>query len=212
MTEAARTRALPAVAGQGREFAHVLTGVDLGGPAGRLAALIDPEFLSEAGWDPASRVLSLPAGHRLLGRVVCRVGECTTNAPAGRGVCHRCFTRLTGQGLTADQIAGAPLLPPLPARVTECAVRGCQREPTVTQAILCQPHARQFRQRAGKPAVEAFLADPRVRPLPPFRPCAVAACTRAADKCARLLQYPLSAVADRRQDRPGFGRGAMGAE
>jgi hypothetical protein len=24
------------------------------------------------------------------------------------GVCHRCFTRLTGQGLTKDQIAATP--------------------------------------------------------------------------------------------------------
>jgi hypothetical protein len=49
-------------------------------------------------------------------------------------------------------------------------VRGCQREPTVTQAILCEPHARQFRQRAGKPTIGQYLADPRVRPLPPFIP------------------------------------------
>ena len=33
----------------------------------RLAALIDPAFLAEAGWDRASRVLSLPAEHPLLG-------------------------------------------------------------------------------------------------------------------------------------------------
>jgi integrase len=181
MTAAATVRALPA-AGRAAQHGHVLAGVELDGPAQRLAALLDPSFLSEAGWDPASRVLSLPAGHRLLGRAVCRVGGCATTEHAGLGgVCHRCFTRLTGQGLTAEQIAGSPQLPPLPARVTRCAVRGCQREPTVTQAILCEPHARQFRQRAGKPTIGQYLADPRVRPLPPFILCAVAACTRVAD-------------------------------
>ena len=46
---------------------------------------------------------------------------------------------------------------------------------------MCQSHARQFRQRARKPAIGQFLADPLVRPLLPFSPCAVAACTRAAD-------------------------------
>ena len=46
---------------------------------------------------------------------------------------------------------------------------------------MCESHVRQFRQRAGGPAIGQFLADPRVRPLPPFSPCAVAACTRAAD-------------------------------
>jgi integrase len=181
MTAAAAVRALPA-AGRAAQYGHVLAGVELDGPAQRLAALLDPSFLSEAGWDPASRVLSLPAGHRLLGRAVCRAGGCATTEHAGLGgVCHRCFTRLTGQGLTAEQIAGSPQLPPLPARVTRCAVRGCRREPTVTQAILCESHARQFRQRAGKPALGQYLADPRVRPLPPFSPCAVAACTRVAD-------------------------------
>src|SRR5215470_2110867 len=122
------------------------------------------------------------AGHRLLGRAVCRAGGCTTTAHAGLGgVCYRCFTRLTGQGLTKDQIAAMPQLPPLPARATECAVPGCRCEPTMAQAILCEPHARQFRRRARRPALDQFLADPRVRPLPPFQPCAVAACTRPAD-------------------------------
>jgi len=172
----------PALAGISQEFEHVLAGVVLNGEAARLAWLLDRAFLAEVGWNPAARVLSPPAGHRLLGRAVCRVGGCTTTAHAGPGgVCHRCCTRLTGQGLTKDQIAATPQLPPLPARVTECAVPRCQREPTVTEAILCEPHARQFRRRAGKPAVGQFLADPRVRPFPPFKPCAVVACARAAD-------------------------------
>ena len=181
MTAAAAVRTRPAT-GDAAGYGHVLAGVELDGPAQRLAALLDPSFLSEAGWDPAGRVLSLPAGHRLLGRAVCRAGGCATTQHTGLGgVCHRCFTRLAGQGMTAEQIAGSPQLPPLPARVTRCAVPGCQREPTVTQAVLCESHVRQFRQRAGGPAIGQFLADPRVRPLPPFSPCAVAACTRAAD-------------------------------
>src|SRR6266498_3567659 len=49
------------------------------------------------------------------------------------------------------------------------------------QAIMCQSHVRQFRQRTGNPGVGQFLSDPRVIPLPPFDPCAVAACARAAD-------------------------------
>ena len=58
-------RAVPAAASTGREFSGVLAGAVLDGDAGRLAALLDPAFLSEAGWDPGSRVLSLPAGHQL---------------------------------------------------------------------------------------------------------------------------------------------------
>src|SRR5215470_2757938 len=117
------------LAGISREFREVLTGVALDGAAARLARMLDRAFLVEAGWDPAARVLSLPAGHRLLGRAVCRAGGCTTTAHAGLGgVCYRCFTRLTGLGLAKDQIAATPQLPPLPARVTQCAVPRCQRE------------------------------------------------------------------------------------
>jgi len=130
VTAAATVRTLAAT-GDAADYGHVLAGVELDGPAQRLATLLDPSFLSEAGWDPAGRVLSLPAGHRLLGRAVCRAGGCATTQHTGLGgVCHRCFTRLTGQGLTAEQIAGSPQLPALPARVTRCAVPGCQREPT----------------------------------------------------------------------------------
>ena len=87
VTGAAAARALPAAAGAAG-YRHVLAGVELDGPAQRLAALLDPAFLAEAGWDPASRVLSLPAGHRLLGRAVCRVGGCATTRTCGarRGV------------------------------------------------------------------------------------------------------------------------------
>src|SRR5438552_15165330 len=113
---AAAVRARPAAAGAAG-YGHVLAGVELDGPAQRLAALLDPSFLSEAGWDPASRVLSLPAGHRLLGRAVCRAGGCATTVHAGLGgVRHRCFTRLTGQAPTAEQIDGFAQLPPRPVR------------------------------------------------------------------------------------------------
>src|SRR5674476_1005237 len=79
------------------------------GPAARLAAMLEVEFLAEAGWDPAARVLSLPAAHPLLGRRLCKVGGClsTAHATTTGGVCWRCFTRLTGEGLSGQQIASA---------------------------------------------------------------------------------------------------------
>jgi hypothetical protein len=161
-------------------YGHVLEGARLSGPAARLAAVLDPAFLAEAGWDPGKRVLELPAGHRLLGRRVCRVGGCPAK-PLSRlpGVCLSCFSRLTGTGLSAEEIARADLLP-LPAPATACAVPGCQCAPTVSRAIFCEPHARQYR-RVREPAIGQFLADRRVRPLPPHPPCLVAACIRAAD-------------------------------
>ena len=85
MTGVAAARAVPADAARAANSAMCWPGSMLDGPAARLAQMLDPAFLAEAGWDPDSRVLSLPAGHRLLGRAVCRVGGCATTAQPSRG-------------------------------------------------------------------------------------------------------------------------------
>ena len=64
----------------------MLGGVVLIGAAAHLAAMLDRGFLDEAGWDPRTRVLSLPAEHRLLGRKVCRVEGCQNTVHSGPGV------------------------------------------------------------------------------------------------------------------------------
>ena len=180
MSAAARARALPSVTGQ--EFADVLSGVVLDGPAGRLAVLLEPAFLTGAGWDPVTRVLSPPAGHQLLGRQMCRAGGCTGRPHAGRGVCRGCFARLTAAGMLPAQITAAEHLPPDPARHRPCLVAGCVRSSS-NRGALCVQHARQFRSRARGLAMKDFLADPLVRPLGPAPACAVAACAHLADGC-----------------------------
>lgn len=164
------------------EFPHVLVGVVLDGAAACLARMLERGFLDEAGWDPRTRVLSLPAQHRLLGRRVCRADGCTRTVYSGLPVvCHRCFTRLTGLGLSAAEIAAAPELPAEPVSADRCSVSECQCAPTVRQAVLCEPHVRKFRARRPRMSMEQFLADPRVRPFPPLSACQVTACTRTAD-------------------------------
>ena len=161
---------------------HVLDGVVLAGAAARLARRLDRRLLDEVGWDPRMRVLLLPAQHRLVGRRVCRVEGCAATVHAGLpGVCHRCLTRLTRLGLSTADIAAGAGLPPAPAPAHRCAVEGCRCEPTVAQALMCEPHVRQFRQRRPAMSMEQFLTDGRVRPLPPCPACLVWACTRAAD-------------------------------
>ena len=94
------------------ESGHV-AGAALDGEAARLAAMIDPSFLAGAGWDPAGRAFCFPAGHPMLGRGTCRAEGCgSASHRKCSGVCWRCFTRLTGLGMTAEQIASAPWLPP----------------------------------------------------------------------------------------------------
>ena len=168
-----------------REFPDVLAGVMLDGAAADLAGLLDPGFLSGAGWDPGSRVLSPPAEHRLLGRAVCRVSGCTaTMRPELGGVCRWCCTRLAGQGLAIGQIASMTQLPPLPARPAGCAVPGCGFAPPSLRAALCMPHYQQHRRMPGL-SVGQFAAGPRARPQPPSGPCLVAACFRMAGSGTR---------------------------
>jgi hypothetical protein len=164
------------------EFPHVLDGVMLVGAAARLASMLDRGFLDEAGWDPRMRVLGLPAKHRLLGRRVCRADGCERTVHSGLpAVCLRCFTRLTRLGMSTAEIAAGSVLPATPPHADHCAVPGCQRVPTVRQAVLCDQHARKFRAARPRRSLEQFLADPRVRPFPPMPACQVAACTRPAD-------------------------------
>lgn len=162
-------------------FPHVLAGVVLDGLAARLAGMLDRRFLDEAGWNPQTRVLSLPAEHRLFARTVCPVPQCRNTVHSGLTVCYRCFTRLSELGMSRDDIAVASELPAAPTTATRCAVPSCRCVPTVRHAVLCEPHARKFRLRRPRMSLEEFLADPRVRPFPAMLPCQVAACTRAAD-------------------------------
>jgi integrase len=166
------------------ELSHVLGGVVLVGATARLARMLDRRFLDEAGWDPRTRVLSLPAQHRLLGRPVCRVEGCQNtihSIHSGLAVCHRCFTRLTRLGMSTSEIAAAARLPAEPTSATRCAVSGCRCALTVRHAVLCVPHAKKFRLRRPSMSMQQFLVDPRVRPLPPMPACLVAACIRPAD-------------------------------
>ena len=172
--------------GAGGEFGRVLSGVMLTGDAMLLAAALDRDFLAGAGWDPEIRVLSMPAAHPLLGRRLCRTGGCTATAhgSGNGGLCYQCSSRLARAGWTPEEIRLAEELPPLPARAGGCLVPGCQRmSPGGRQGQrtgLCQAHSRRLRRVPGT-RIEDFLADPRVRPLPPLGPCRVAACSRRSE-------------------------------
>jgi hypothetical protein len=187
------------------EFPHVVDGVVLDGAAGRLARMLDSGFLDGAGWDPRTRVLSLPAQHRLLGRRVCRADGCERTVHGGLPrVCLRCFTRLTRLGMNAAEIAAAPALPAAPPRADHCAVPGCQCAPTVRQAVLCQPHAKKFRLRRPPLSMEQFLLDPRVRPFPPMPSCQVSACTRTADGAGGYCNTHYQRWRTAQQTNPGL--------
>jgi integrase len=147
-----------------------------GGQAEALAAVIDPAFLAEAGWDAGLLVLRPPAAHPMLGRPVCLAPGCETTAPASTRICLSCQHRLAGAGLGPEQVSAlAPR--PYPVRGPgECAVSGCAREQVSAPAGLCRAHEDQ-REELGISTAQ-FLACPSVRPLPACGLCAVAACPR----------------------------------
>jgi hypothetical protein len=75
----------------------------------RLACLIDPSFLREAGWDPGRRVLSLPHEHPLLGWRACPAPGCGNPVYGDARECGSCRQRAISQpssfgspGLTAQ--------------------------------------------------------------------------------------------------------------
>src|SRR5260370_42206863 len=121
MSGGAALRPLLRVRGAQQASGHVLAGVLLDGEAVQQAAFLDPVFLAEAGWDPARRVLSLPAGHALLGCGRCKAAGCQTTAYAS-GVCPRCRARLNAAGGAAG--AEAPASDPPPPAAPRGGPRG----------------------------------------------------------------------------------------
>lgn len=95
--------------------------------ATRIAALIDPGFLTEVGWDPDRLLLAPPPGHRLLVRPVCRAAGCSATAPSRARTCTGCRRRLAEHGLGDDEIASLPAREQ-PLRAPDaCVVDGCAR-------------------------------------------------------------------------------------
>jgi hypothetical protein len=137
--------------------------------------LLDPAFLTEAGWDAAGRLSCPPPEHPLLGRPVCRAPGCQATAFGRARVCQRCRRRLVRAGLGPDAVSELPEPPCQPP--SRCAVMGCPRPWKTSRDRLCLTHLRQQREVLKVP-LEEFLARPQTRPLPSCGPCQVPACTR----------------------------------
>ncbi|MGH3628555.1 MAG: site-specific integrase, partial [Sciscionella sp.] len=159
--------------------AHVFADPGIDRHAAAIAAVIEPAFLAEAGWDPQRRVLSFAPGHPLLGRHVCRAAGCSTTAQAVSRICFSCRRRLTEHGLDEGEIASLPPRErPRSGRGPDgCVVDGCGREWESARSGLCHAHAEQVRA-LPVAGINEFLAHRQTLPLAPCPACAVAACTR----------------------------------
>lgn len=159
------------------ETDHVFAGhARLLGPAARLAALIDPAFLVEVGWDSSLLVLRLPSEHRLLGRPICRAAGCEVTAPDRTHICAGCRHRLADAGISAENIVLLPARERPNRDIGTCQVSGCARQWVTGPEGLCRQHVDQ--RHALRLPLAAFLDDPRALPFAASGPCLVAACSR----------------------------------
>ena len=98
----------------------------------RLACLIDPSFLAEAGWDPRTRVLSLPHEHPLLGWRACPAPGCGNPLYGNARECGSCRRAdvsepPTRHGQRSEERRGEARSVPVAAGEL-CQVRACERE------------------------------------------------------------------------------------
>ena len=68
---------------------HLFAGGRIDHHVGWIAAVVDPAFLAEAGWDPA-RDPGVRAGTSAAGPPICRAEGCATTATAASGICGSC--------------------------------------------------------------------------------------------------------------------------
>jgi len=173
MTAAAQAMLVPSPGtGTALPELHVLgNGHPCDSAVARVAALIDPGFLAEAGWDPVTRVLAPGADHRLLGWPVCREG-CGNKVDAIAGTCQACRMRPRAGPPSPSRARSAPQ----GMEPAGCAVTGCERVTRSARQPLCESH-RRHRGKLGL-TLPQFLERPGVAGLRGFGSCQVAACSR----------------------------------
>ena len=175
-------------------------GVD--GRAVRLAALVDPVFLTEAGWDPAGRCCprrrpsaagppGLPGGGMLDHGTDPGPGLRRLPASAGR------------HGLGEDEVALLPARTSRRAARAACAVTDCAREWVSSRALLCRAHLDQQPHAGARRGAAA--RHPLARPLAACGPCGVAACPQQRrHRDGVYCEAHQQRLREARRDDPGF--------
>ena len=143
------------------------------GPVG-LSSLLEPEFLTAAGWIPATETLAPQPDHPLLGFRPCRVHGCMCQAESSTGLCVTCAKAYQRSDAGSDEFVATGRRNRR-GRETICAVRDCPR-PVRTR--LCAVH--EYHRNRLQLSPEEFVQHPAAQPLPGFGPCRVAVCDRKA--------------------------------
>ena len=139
---------------------------------------LDAEFLTTAGWDPATETLAPQPDHPLLGFRSCRVQGCRSEAGPADGFCVTCRKAYQLSGMPVEEFATAGPVRKLRRGEVICAVGDCARPCRNNSITLCQAHD-DHRKRLNLSAAQ-FVNHPAAQPLPGFGVCRVPVCDRQA--------------------------------
>ncbi|MFJ8493709.1 tyrosine-type recombinase/integrase [Streptomyces sp. NPDC094038] len=150
-----------------------------------LMGAVTAEFRQLMSWDMEGRQLVFPRDHPLLGGPECLVSGCDKVVfhTADHGLCVGCAKRLKASGQSFEEFVATVKRHWRSIGISTCGVPECGRPSKTSRAGLCSAHLGQQKS-LGLP-VEKFVHHPRVKPLPGFGPCEVAACPRSRDGHSR---------------------------
>ena len=155
-----------------------------------LRDVLRPEFLCEAGWNPAHQLLAPPRAHPLLGMPECPIVGCTAGVYSAKAtfclVCDRRYRRST---FSLAEFLSIPLEGKPNRGEKFCIVTDCER-PAYVNSGICVSHYAARRARFPELSVHDWIAQAKPSGFRSWGPCVVASCIRHAAHGSTGLCYP----------------------
>lgn len=149
-----------------------------------------PEFLREAGWNPAHQLLAPPRAHPLLGMPECAIVGCTAGVQSAKAMfCLVCDRRYRTSKLSLTDFLSIPLERKPNRGEKFCIVADCERPAHVNSGI-CASHHTARRTRFPDLSVDDWIAQANPSGFRSWGPCVVASCIRDAARGSSGLCYP----------------------
>ncbi|MFY2859683.1 tyrosine-type recombinase/integrase [Mycobacterium sp. THU-M104] len=149
-----------------------------------------PEFLREAGWNPAHQILAPPRAHPLLGMPQCPIVGCTAGVYSAKAMfCLVCHRRYRKSELSLAEFLSIPLEGKPNRGEKFCIVADCER-PAYVNSGVCVSHYAARRTRFRDLSVHDWITQANPSGFRSWGPCVVASCIRDAAHGSTGLCYP----------------------